>query len=274
MKHIVNWSGGLCSFWAGHRVVEKNGPSDVTFLFADTLVEDPDLYAFNDQAATLLGVPITRVSIELTPWELFRKQGMIGNARFPTCSIYLKREPLDRWHRKNALEMDSVLYMGFDFSEHSRLEDLRRERPSWRIEAPMCEPPLWDKCKMRTEAEKLGLKIPRLYDLGFPHNNCGGRCVRAGISHWVHLFKTLPERYADWETEEEATIAELTSRGVSSAHFSILKDRRGGTTKTMTLRELRSRIESGEKLPKHDWGGCGCGGATGEAFVRAMKGSQ
>lgn len=262
MKHIVNFSGGLCSFWAAHRVVERFGTKDVALLFADTLIEDEELYAFNAKASELLGVPITRISIELTPWQLFRRQGMIGNARFPICSIYLKREPLDNWHRENCLEMDSTIYVGFDWTEQHRLDDLRREKSTWRFEAPMTEPPIWDKCKMTEEAEKLGLAIPKLYRLGFPHNNCGGRCVRAGISHWVHLFHVLPESFMEWENEEQATIKELTERGRSSEWLSILKDRRGGVTKTMTLRELRGRIERGEKLPKHEWGGCGCGGAT------------
>ncbi len=46
MKHIVNFSGGICSFWAAHRVIQKHGVKDVVLLFADTLIEDDDLYAF------------------------------------------------------------------------------------------------------------------------------------------------------------------------------------------------------------------------------------
>lgn len=260
MKHIVNFSGGLCSFWAAHRVVQRFGAKDVVLLFADTLIEDEELYIFNGKASEVLGVPITRISAELTPWQLFRQHGMIGNARFPICSVYLKREPLDEWRRKNCLEMDSIIYVGFDWTEQHRLDDLRSVKPSWRFEAPMTESPIWDKCKMQTEAEKLGLIIPKLYKLGFPHNNCGGRCVRAGISHWVHLYRTLPSRFKEWEDEEQLTMKELTERGIEP--LSILKDRRGGTTKSMTLIELRHRIEAGEKLPEHDWGGCGCGGAT------------
>ena len=260
MKHVVNFSGGLCSFWAAHRVVEKYGTKDVTLLFADTLVEDDELYIFNQKSAQILGVPITRISKEMTPWELFRKQGMIGNSRYPICSVYLKREILDKWHIENCLEMDTVIYLGFDWKEAARLNDIRNAKPRWRWEAPMLDEPLWDKCKMQHEAELLGLKIPRLYLLGFPHNNCGGRCVRAGISHWVHLYRVLPNRYLEWEEEEAATNLELARRGISSAGFSMLKDRRGGAAKTLTLRMLRDRIEAGEKLPTHEWGGCGCAG--------------
>jgi len=39
----------------------------------------------------------------------------------------------------------------------------------------------------------------------------------------------------------------------------ILRDRRGGTTRPMTLREFRERIQAQPDLFDADeWGGCGC----------------
>lgn len=260
MKHIVNFSGGLCSFWAAHRVVKRYGPKDVTLLFADTLEESADLYEFNAQASVILGVPITRISLEMDVWTLFRREGLIGNNRFPICSVKLKREPLDLWSRQHCLEIDSVLYVGFDWNEDDRVRDLRKAIFPWRLEAPMMESPIWTKTQMESEARAIGLPIPELYALGFPHNNCGGRCVRAGITHWVHLFRTKPDRYIDWEQKEWDTAEDFRQRGIEP--LSILRDRRGGTTKNLYLRDLRERIESGEKFDQFDWGGCGCGGAT------------
>jgi hypothetical protein len=259
MKHVVNFSGGVCSFWAAKRVVEKYGTADTHLLFADTLIEDEDLYRFNKECSSHLGIPITRITTGLTPWELFRKQGMIANARFPICSIYLKRDILDEWHTKNCTPGDTTIYIGMDWTEEHRMERLRKKKPLWTFEAPMQWQPIWDKCKMVSETEKLGIKPPMLYSLGFPHNNCGGRCVAAGISHWVHLFNTLPERYMEWENEEQATMKDFAERGIGSKEFTILKDRRGGVTRNLSLKDLRLRIEAGEKLPQHDWGGCGCG---------------
>lgn len=269
MKHIVNFSGGACSFWAAHRVIQKHGKENTILLFADTLIEDEDLYAFNTHASQILGVPITRIAEGRTPWQLFRDQGIIGNNKFPICSIYLKREPLNGW-RANHFEMNiaqenmfkehAILYVGFDWTEQHRIDAIRAAHPEMQIEAPMAEAPLWDKCKMLSECEKLGLKIPKLYTLGFPHNNCGGRCVRAGISHWVHLFNVLPDRFIEWEKEEQVTIAELAKRGI--AWKTMLKDRRGGVTGNLSLVSLRERIESGEKFPDDEWGGCGCSGVT------------
>jgi hypothetical protein len=237
VRHVVNFSGGLCSFWAAHRVVQQHGPKDVVLLFADVLIEDEELYQFNERAAAVLGVPITRICFGLTPWQLFRKEGMIANNRFPICSIRLKREPLNEWmaqryeldaRQRNAFYEPALVVLGFDWTELHRVEEFQQEHPTWRLNAPMTEPPLWDKCRMTAEAEKLGLKIPRLYRLGFPHNNCGGRCVRAGITHFVHLLKVLPERFLEWEAEELATQEEFKARGISNWQFTILKDRRGG----------------------------------------------
>lgn len=262
MKHVVNFSGGWCSFWAAHRVIQRHGPTDVTLLFADVLIEDPELYAFNAKASALLGVPITRVSREMTPWELFRKKGMIANNRFPICSVILKREMLDGWTAANCDPSDTIIYVGFDWTEEHRLLAIRAVKPKWHWEAPMCETPIWDKCRMQQEAIALGFAVPQLYRLGFPHNNCGGRCVRAGITHWVHLLKTLPERFLEWEQEEQATIQSIKDRArlTASPWHAMLRDRRGGKSKPMTLLQLRLRVEAGEKFPDHEWGGCGCGG--------------
>lgn len=266
VKHVVNLSGGACSFWAAKRVAERFGTGEMVLLFADTLIEDPELYEFNDWTAQHLGLPITRISREITPWELFRKEGLIATSRTPICSIRLKREPLDEWHAQNMNPKQSlfgepdIIYVGMDWTEVNRLENLREKLPQWQIEAPMCEwEPRWDKCTMLEELAKLYGKLPRAYSDGFPHNNCGRRCVRAGISHFVHLYKTDPKQFLDWELEEQRTQIDFFNRNIQSGEFTVLKDRRGGKTSPMTFKQLRHRILNQDPtLPKDDWGGCGC----------------
>jgi hypothetical protein len=252
ISHVVNLSGGVCSFWCAQRVIERHGREGVALLFADVMMEDEDLYRFNRDAAEYLGVPITRISKEVTPWELFAKQGMIGNSRSPLCSVMLKREPLDEWHRAHTLELTTTLHIGIDWTEEHRLHDLRRRKPTWRIEAEMCEAPLWDKCKMLDELRAIGIEPPRLYKFGFPHNNCGGFCVKAGQAQFALLLRTMPERYAWHEAQEEKLRAQV-------GDFSVMTDRRGdGKKKPLPMRVLRERIEAGESFDRHDWGGCGC----------------
>lgn len=270
MTRINNFSGGLCSFWSAYRDVKEVGPLNVVLLFADTLIESPGTYAFMDAASKFLGVPITRVSREMTPWQLFRKERMIGNNRFPICSVYLKRQLLNDWmiehyemnaHQDNFFLGKGSVTVGFDWTEENRLNDLRREHPTWIIRAPMQEGEIWDKCKMMKEALSLGLPVSDAYLRdGLPHDNCGGGCCRAGISHWVHVHKVRPAIFSQWENDEWETAEFLIGEGIEP--LSMLKDRRGGMVKNLYLRDLRKRIESGEKFDMHDWGGCGCGGAS------------
>lgn len=267
MKRLVNFSGGLCSFWSAKREIETFGKENVILLFADTLIEDSDLYDFNRRVEDSLGIQITRLSVGMTPWQLFRKEHLIANNGAPICSIRLKREPLNEWMesnyeldycQRNFLKPHATVVLGFDWTETHRISNFQAEHPTWTVSAPMTDAPFWDKCKMLSEARLLGFKSPKLYELGFPHNNCGGACVRAGISHFVHLLKVLPLVYSVWEREELETIAYFITLGVNP--LSILKDRRGGKAKMLTLKMLRERVESGEVFDKYDWGGCGCGG--------------
>jgi hypothetical protein len=174
---------------------------------------------------------------------------------------------LDEWHNQNLNPRNSlfgeadIIYVGLDWEEVNRLSDLRAYLPQWNIEAPMCEwSPTWDKCKMLAELSTLDAPPQPAYQQGFPHNNCNRRCVRAGITHFVHLYNTDPAAFLEWEEEEQLTITDFARRGISTEWASVLKDRRGGVTKSLTFRQLRERILAGDKtLPKDDWGGCGCG---------------
>lgn len=271
VKYLSNFSGGACSFWALKREIERHGKENVIPLFADTLIESPDLYDFNRRVEDMLQIKIRRICVGLTPWELFRKEGLIGNDRFPICSTKLKREPLNEWmqtHYEMSEEQSNFLFepatvsLGFDWTEGHRVTDFQAQWPGWRLSAPMTEAPFWDKCRIIEETVKLGFKRPLLYELGFPHNNCGGACVKAGISHFVQLYNRLPVVFRKWRDEEQLTQQDFKTRGVSSWEFTVLKDRRGGTPKPLSLASLEQRILSGETFDKYDWGGCGCGGST------------
>lgn len=61
----------------------------------------------------------------------------------------------------------------------------------------MCEEPFVTKEEMLSELDQRGIEIPRLYKLGFSHNNCGGMCIRVGQAHFINLLKTMPERFEE-----------------------------------------------------------------------------
>jgi hypothetical protein len=254
-KHVVMWSGGITSWATARHVVAQHGAASTVLLFADTNAEDEDLYAWNEQASTQLGVPITRVADpdERDPWQVFEDKRWLGNTRIAQCSLELKLKPCRDWLTANTDPASTVLYVGIDWTEPHRIPGNRAGWEPWTVEYPLTEPPYYDKEQLRSEARDAGLIDPRLYRLGFAHNNCGGACVKGGQAQWARLLEVFPERYARIEAFEQRMRAKL------GKDVSILRDRTGGDTKPLTLAALRERIaQRPDQLDLFDVGGCGC----------------
>lgn len=55
MTAVVSLSGGVGSWFAGRRWIDRHGADDTVLLFADTLIEDPDLYRFPERYRRIFG---------------------------------------------------------------------------------------------------------------------------------------------------------------------------------------------------------------------------
>jgi hypothetical protein len=123
----------------------------------------------------------------------------------------------------------------------------------YKAEAPLTEPPYLDKQQLIEWAHKEGLKTPRLYDLGFAHNNCGGGCVRAGQGQFKKLLDVMPERFQVWQ-EKEQELRDHIGKDVT-----ILSEVVNGVKRPLPLIELRRRAEEQPSLIDDlDIGACGC----------------
>jgi len=255
MKHVIMYSGGLGSWMAARRVIEKHGKENVILLFTDTLIEDEDLYRFLRETAENLGVKLEWIKDGRTPWEVFKDVRWIGNSRIAQCSHLLKQKVSRQWVELNFKPDEVTLYVGIDWSEIHRLPSIVKHWQPYTVQAPMTEAPYLDKQDMQRELRKVGIKVPRLYELGFAHNNCGGFCVRAGQGHFINLLKTMPERYKYHEQKEQEMREYLGRDDVS-----ILTRTVNGKEETLTLRQLREEWESGlgKQIDLFDIGGCGC----------------
>lgn len=251
-KHVVMFSGGIGSWATAKRVVEKYGASGVELLFADTKTEDEDLYRFIDDAAANLSVPLITVAEGRDIWEVFFDKRFLGNSRVDPCSRILKRELL-REHIDSTYDPETdVVYIGIGWDEKHRFVKAQRYWEPWTVKAPMTDPPYLGRQDVLAMAEGEGLKPPRLYSLGFAHNNCGGFCVKAGQAQFALLLRTMPERYAYHEGREQ----EL--RDYLDKDVAVLTETVKGSKRPLTLREFRERIEAQGTFDELDWGGCGC----------------
>lgn len=251
-RHVVMFSGGAASWAAARRVADRHGTARLTLLFTDTRTEDEDLYRFLDEAAADIGVPVTRLADGRDIWQVFKDERFLGNTRADPCSRILKRGLSRAWITEHCDQETTVLYLGMDWTEVHRLDRARLAWSPWTVEGPMTEPPYRTKAEMLDDLRAAGIDPPRLYDLGFAHNNCGGGCVKAGQSHFAHLLAVFPARYAEWEANEEDVRQHI------GADVAILRDRANDESKPLTLRALRERLEDGASLPMFDIGGCAC----------------
>lgn len=257
MKHIVFYSGGVGSYFTAKRVIEKYGRDNVLLLFTDTLIEDDDLYRFIDETSTTLGVELIWLKDGRTPWDVAKDVKFIPNSRIAQCSHLLKQKVSKDYILENYKPDECILYLGIDWTEIHRKKAPIKNWAPYKVEFPMTEKPYLTKQDMLEIMHGEGIAIPKLYQLGFAHNNCGGFCFRAGIGHFKNLLDKMPELYKFHEDKEIEMQKYLGRNDVS-----ILRRVRKGVKVNLTLKELREELEMEntqltiDELLDH--GGCGC----------------
>ena len=254
MKHIIFYSGGIGSWMTAKRVIKRVGKENVILLFTDTLIEDEDLYRFIDETVKEMDVEYVYLKDGRTPWGVFKDVRFLGNSRLAQCSHLLKQKPADRWIKENYQANECILYLGIDWTEEHRTKKPIEHWNPYQVEFPMCEEPYLDKNDLLKELNDLGIETPKLYKLGFSHNNCGGFCVRAGQGHFKNLLEQKPELYKHHE-EKEQEMREFLDKDVS-----ILRRQIKGVKQRLPLKQLREEIEQDnlDNIDLFDIGGCGC----------------
>ena len=253
MKHIIFYSGGLGSFYTAYKVIQRHGKENVELLFTDTKIEDEDLYRFIDETAEKMGVTLHKIADGRTPFEVYKDVKFLGNSRIAPCSHELKQKPAKKWLKENYRHDECILYLGIDWTEEHRTKAPRKNWHPYQVEFPLCEEPYVNKVDIIKVLDELDVDVPRLYSMGFTHNNCGGFCCRAGQGHFTTLLKQMPERYKHYESLERE-FQEWIGKDVT-----MMKKTKDGVTEGYSLEDLRKDYESEpQQIDMFDVGGCGC----------------
>lgn len=238
--HVAMFSGGASSAYVAYHIVQKYGKENSILFFTDTLWEDMDNYRFMEEVADYIGLEITTSIDGRTPEEVFFDMRFLGNSRMAKCSEELKvrQTMIFLEELRDIHNLEPILHFGIGPHEQHRainLQNFYEHNPIEPIETrfPMIEIFKEDMDAKTIIQNEWGIKLPRMYDLGFSHANCGGRCVRGGLGHYALLYKVWPDQYAEQEAMEER-FREKFQKDVS-----ILK-RNGGP---FTLREYREMME-------------------------------
>lgn len=237
--HIVSLSGGTASAVAADRVLSRYGSANTILWFADTSWEDEDLYRFLVDLEAYWEKKIVRYTDGRTPLQVAEDASIIPNQRRAPCALVLKIVPFRKM--VESTEKPVTVHLGLDWTEEHRMARPKAEYESIEgvtVDFPLNWEPLPPMSYARTVAD-WGIQPPRLYAMGFPHNNCGGRCVKQGLKEWLRLKKTMPERFVevrDWERDQRA-------KGGARGSYAIARDQSGGKVKALPLSELEEKAE-------------------------------
>jgi hypothetical protein len=298
MRHVLMTSGGACSYFSGKVLARRLGrPPDMLFADT-LIEDGDTYRLLVQGSCDILGLPLSRfhglegwweelpsldemeqrklwlkdfrdVAMQLLPglhwlqdgrhpWEVFKDERFIGNTRAGICSRVLKQETCRKWLEQNCDPQDTTIHLGIHWSEMDRLTGTPKKKGArelwapWRCEAPLCEEPFLPAEGMFEEMKEAGIKVPVLYEQGQAHSNCGAFCVEGGQKHFAKLLQLYPDRYLWHERQEEEMRLSLAK------DVSILRDRRDGRLKPLTMRRLRDRLEQGAAAACDDGNACGC----------------
>lgn len=238
MNNIVSFSTGLSSALTVERVLKSC--DNVSVVFMDTKIEDDDNYRFMVDCQNRWGIDITILADGRDPYQVSRAERVIPNNRIAPCTHRLKIEVFKRYLL--IIEKPATIHIGYDYAEMHRMDTTKKnyEEMGFSVDFPLMWKPYEFRPYKQVVREDWGIEPPRMYDMGYTHANCGGRCVKQGQGDWLRTLQNFPERYAEserWENE---------MRQLSEKHgkFAILKSQTKDGIVPLTLKELREKHQN------------------------------
>ncbi len=186
---VVSWfSAGVSSAVATKIALSKY--PDLKIIYQHINDQHEDTLRFITDCEKWFGVPVERMQGKYkTVEEAVRGSGFLVSAFGAGCTRLLKRRLRIDWESQNPGRHTYI--WGFDFSENDRAQNRMGEMPEHNHEFPLVENGL-DKSTVHGMIAEVKIKRPKMYDLGYPNNNCIG-CLKGGAGYWQKIKKNFPE---------------------------------------------------------------------------------
>ncbi len=204
----IGWfSCGVTSAVACKLAVEKYGKDNVKLYYIVIDSAHWDNERFIRDCEKWIGTKVIKVQSEKfsDQFEVIKKRKFINGVSGAPCTKYLKKQV--RFSVEDMVNYDGQIF-GFEFEKKEINRAIRFSQ-----QHPQAKPlyPLIDRKMTKEQCAELllinGIKLPKMYELGFHNNNCIG-CVKGGKGYWNHIRKHFPdyfERMSELEEEIGAT---------------------------------------------------------------------
>jgi hypothetical protein len=141
--------------------------------------------------------------------EVIEEKRCINTPYGAPCTLELKKRVRQKWEQENGIGHTYV--WGYDVNERHRAERVVESMPEFNHEFPLIKHGL-TKQDCHELCERIGLKRPAMYDLGYPNNNCIG-CVKGGMGYWNKIRKDFPEVFVR-RAQQEREIGHSCINGI------------------------------------------------------------
>lgn len=185
---IAWFSAGCSSFVAAYL----GDPDRVVYI--DIADQHPDSMRFVRDAERFLGpIEVIRSDEWAGVDDVIERRRYINGPAGAQCTTLLKKRVRQEWERVNLTGNDTYIW-GYDVTERRRAERMASAAVEVSHEFPLIERNL-DKAECHGLVERLGLRRPAMYDMGYPNNNCVG-CVKGGMGYWNRIRTDFPDVFA------------------------------------------------------------------------------
>lgn len=231
MRVIVWYSDGAASAVAAHYVLEhptNYTRKDVLVIKCDTTKDEhPDNMRFRQQVERWINHPITLISSEkfIGIDDVFMRTRYMAGISGARCTTELKKLPRMTFQQPGDLHV-----FGYTADEQKRIRTFEENNPDLSCYWPLL---VWNitKDKCYQILKNANIPLPKMYTLGFDHNNCLG-CVKAtSPKYWARIRKYFPEvfaRRAAQSRELGVRLARYKGQRIFLDELPIIKLERGG----------------------------------------------
>lgn len=238
--YVVSVSGGKDSAAALAYVLSSSviPRANVQAVFADTGIEAPETYAYLDDLAQAVALPITRVKADVDFFELARQRGRFPGRPWQFCTEELKRKPIAAWIRSQGFA-DPCVVLGIRAEESQARAALPECSYDAALDYDVWRPILrWTTEQTFAFLRDRGIPVNPLYAAGFGRVGCFP-CVFSRRAEIGLAAKMHPEFFDRIRREENVVGAPRLVDGRERGHSyfptgkmpglpSRVQDRRGG----------------------------------------------
>jgi len=159
-------------------------------VYCDTGGEHPSNHKFLLDIQKEIGKKITILKNDKYKdhFDVFEKTRYLNGIKGARCTTELKKKLRIKYQRP-----DDIHIFGYTLEEKNRAERFESFNPELKVDWVLIEKGITKENCLGILWQK-GIKLPKMYDLGYNHNNCIG-CVKGGMGYWNQIRKDFPEHF-------------------------------------------------------------------------------